>query len=160
MNITRCKRGTGRTHNMISAAVSYAADCGSAVVVMADDKELQLALQNYCRTPEFEEWRSICNIKMSSNARDAKLRLHNMQTAEIFTITFVSAKALGSGIEWYQFRVVGTSQKETFFDHHAIELKFAEALDRWSKYDHPANKASCKAAQEHFDRERQQIEPS
>lgn len=156
MNITRCKRGTGRTHNMISAAVIYAAEHGQSVVVMGDDKDLEVSVRNYCNTPEFDEWRLTCDAHLQTRRSTARLTFKNHRTGESFTVAFLSAKNVN--IEWYQFRIIGTDQKETFFDHHAIELKFAEVLDRWSKYDHPANKASCKAAQEFFDNERRKAE--
>ena len=149
MHIDHIKRGTGRTHNMFVAAFAYAKIHGSATVVMGRDMEV--SIRRFCETTEFDEIYNTCELKLVSSRTNPRLMVKPPGNAESYVVYFVSAGH--ANIEWYQFRLPGVEQAATFFDHHVIEHRFAEVLDRWTRYDNKLSNLNAAAAQRHFKNE-------
>lgn len=149
MNIDYKKRGTGRTHNMIVAAIAHARECGESVVVMADEKDMECSINQFTATDAFQELQRECEVKIVRIGHNAYIGIRNPRTDETCKVSFLSSKS--TNIEWYQFRVIGVSQKATFFDHHAVELHFAEVLDRWTRYDNKLSNLNAAHAQRYID---------
>lgn len=149
MYIDRIKRGTGRTHNMIAAAFAYAKEHGTACIVMSDLKDIAHAMKSFCKTDAFEELRNEFEVRMLTGSNSPKFHFRSRTDSHV--VYFVSAKNVN--IEWYQFRLIGVEQKSTFFDHRAVERRFADILDRWSKYDNKLSNLNAAHAQRHFENE-------
>lgn len=151
MYIDRMKRGTGRTHNMIVAAIAHAREYGESVIVMCNGNDMECSINHFTATDTYSNIVRDCEVKISRTGYNVKINIRNRRTNETCKVTFISSGH--TNIEWYQFRVIGVEQKSTFFDHHAIESRFAELLDRWTRYDNKLSNLNAAHAQRHFENE-------